>query len=105
MQKHDVEIEKRYLMLKGVLEQLAERFYDNPGIQALRKENRYDVVEQVKDYANHSEFSISFETLVDQLYEFDIAISKEDVKHIRYVADLLKIPYKRWGFVRRLVRN
>ena len=47
MQKHDVEIEKRYAnSLKGVLEQLAERFYDNPGILSFTPmQNRYDVVD------------------------------------------------------------
>ncbi len=66
---------------------------------------QYNLVDEVKAYTDFNEFGVAFNMLVVQLYEFDVALSKEDVERIRQVADLLEIPYKRWGFVRRLIRD
>ncbi len=58
-----------------------------------------------KDYIKHREYELSFEIIVEQLYEFDIEINKNFYDLALKVAENLDINEDRFIFLKELIRD
>ena len=69
-------------VLENLTEELRNKFrYVNSG---------YSVPDLVMDYINHEEAKIALELLIDQLYEFNILVSKPEFQSLLELAQIYK---------------
>jgi hypothetical protein len=57
-----------------------------------------------EEYLNNSEFGLCFNTIVDQMYEYDTEIDGGFYEMIVILAGKMKLPEKEYVFMRELVR-
>jgi uncharacterized membrane protein YGL010W len=92
-----------YSSLESLADSFAKHFDDND-IKA--KLNNFDVIAWVKDYIRHGEYGLAFDTLCDNLYEWDVPITLEEFKQIELVGQTFFSEHSRkWGYLLSLVKS
>jgi len=62
-------------------------------------------ISNAQEYLEYREYGLCFDTLVTQLYEFDIEINEEYYAMIVKAADAMQLPVEEYSFMRELIRN
>lgn len=62
-------------------------------------------LENAKDYLIHDEFGLSFDTIITQIYEYDIEIDNEVYQLIFKIGGMLKLDQDNYSFMKELVRD
>lgn len=57
-----------------------------------------------RDYLQHGEFGLCFDTIVTQMYEYNIEIDEEFYIQIEKVASMMKIPVSGYSFMKELIK-
>jgi hypothetical protein len=65
-----------------------------------RKEDK----KNAEEYLMYNEWGLSLDTIVSQLYEFDIKISTELFNKIKGIAERMKIPESDFSFLKKLIK-
>jgi hypothetical protein len=57
-----------------------------------------------KDYLQHGEYGLCFDTIVTQMYEYNIGINEEFYLQIEKAANMMKIPASDYLFMKELIK-
>jgi hypothetical protein len=57
-----------------------------------------------KEYLQYNEFGLCFDTIVTQMYEYNIEIDEEFYIQIEKVASTMKIPVSGYSFMKELIK-
>jgi hypothetical protein len=58
-----------------------------------------------REFLEHHEFGLCFDTIITQMYEFDIEINNEFYMIVSKVANKMSLPVESYSFMKELVRN
>lgn len=58
-----------------------------------------------KEFLDHHEFGLCFDTIITQMYEYDIGIDGEFNELIEKIVVRLKLPIEKYSFMRELIRG
>lgn len=64
-----------------------------------------DDVDNAYDYLQYNEYGLTFDTIVTQLYEYDIEVNDDFYTLTRRVAHEMKLPEENYAFIKDLIRN
>ena len=62
-------------------------------------------VNNAQEFMNYNEFELSFDTLITQMYEFNIAINDGFYDLTVQIADSLKLPSESYSFMKELIKS
>jgi len=71
------------------------------GVLELSKED----INNAKELLKHQEYGLSFDTLITQIYEYDIEITKDIYNLITIIGKDLGLPTKNYSFMKNLIRD
>lgn len=57
------------------------------------------------EYLEYNEYGLSFDTIITQLFEYDIEISIEFYSLIEKIANLMELPEESYNFMKGLIRQ
>ena len=60
-------------------------------------------IKSAEELLNHREYGLSFDTLITQIFEYNIEISNEIYELIIYIGHKLKLPEKNYLYMEELV--
>jgi hypothetical protein len=66
---------------------------------------RKDDLDIAKEYVEYNEFGLAFETVVTQVFEYDIVIGKPFYEIVTQVAELLRIDHSEYSFINELIKE
>lgn len=58
-----------------------------------------------KEFLEHHEYGLCFDTIITQLYEYDIEIDEEFYEVITQIANKMNLPSESYSFTKELVRS
>jgi hypothetical protein len=64
-----------------------------------------DDLKSAKDFLDHNEFGLCFDTIVTQVYEFDIEIDIAFYEAISKIGNKMNLPIESYSFMIELIRN
>ena len=70
-------------------------------ILGLNKED----IDNAKEFLEHQEYGLSFDTLITQIYEYDIEITKDVYSLITFIGKELGFEAKNYSFMESLIRD
>ncbi|MDR6563436.1 MULTISPECIES: MafI family immunity protein [unclassified Arcicella] len=62
-------------------------------------------LENAKDYLVHNEYELCFDTIITQMYEYDIEISNEVYNSISRIGKTMNLQQDSYSFMKELIRN
>ncbi|RNA61785.1 hypothetical protein D1631_07490 [Chryseobacterium nematophagum] len=62
-------------------------------------------VKNAKDYLMHNEFGLCYDTIITQIYEYDIEIDNEFYQLIIKIGNALNLPPENHSFMKELIRD
>lgn len=62
-------------------------------------------INTAKEFLEHHEYSLCFDTLITQIYEYDIEIDDEFYEAIIKIASSMNLPFDNYSFMKELIRN
>jgi len=66
---------------------------------------RDEDLKSAQDFLNHHEFGLCFDTIVTQMYEYDIEIDTEFYKLIDKIGNKLNLPPESYSMMEDLIRD
>lgn len=58
-----------------------------------------------EDFLNHNEFGLCFDTIVTQMYEYDIEIDNEFYQLISKIGERMNLRQESYSFMKELIRD
>ncbi len=62
-------------------------------------------LDNAKEFLEHHEYGLSFDTIITQLYEYDIEIDEDFYEVITQIANKMNLPFESHSFMKELIRN
>ena len=62
-------------------------------------------LKNAKDYLEHNEFGLCFDTLITQMYEYDIEIDNNSYELISKIGKKMNLEVDNYSFMKELIRN
>jgi hypothetical protein len=62
-------------------------------------------LKNAEDFLKHNEFGLCFDTIVTQLYEYDIEIDNEFYESISKIGDRMNLKQGSYSFMKELIRD
>lgn len=66
---------------------------------------KVDDLKNAKDFLDHHEYGLCFDTIVTQMYEYDIEIDNEFYQLINKIGKKLDMPLESYSFTQELIRD
>ena len=60
-------------------------------------------VNAAKEYLQHHEFGLSLDTIVTQMYEYNVQIDQEFYLQIEQIANMMNIPESEYSYIKKLI--
>ncbi|MGQ7857466.1 MafI family immunity protein [Pedobacter sp. WC2501] len=64
-----------------------------------------DDLKNAKDYLRYQEFGLCFDTIITQMYEYDIEIENDFYTLISKIGDKMKLENENYSFMKELIVN
>jgi hypothetical protein len=58
-----------------------------------------------KEFLEHHEYGLCFDTIITQLYEYDIEIDEDFYEVITKIANKMGLPFESYSFMKELIRS
>jgi hypothetical protein len=62
-------------------------------------------LKNAEDFLKHNEFGLCFDTIITQLYEYDIEIDNEFYKSISKIGESMNLKHESFSFMKELIRD
>ena len=62
-------------------------------------------VKNAQEFLEHHEFSLCFDTIVTQMYEYDIEINNQFYSMVSEIANKINISIEDYAFIKELIRS
>jgi hypothetical protein len=62
-------------------------------------------INNAKEFLEHREYGLCFDTIIGQLYEYDIEINEELYEAISMIAYKMNFPFESYSFAKELIRS
>lgn len=85
-------------MMNNKLKEKLQLLIDRSSMLGLEKQD----VSTAQELLHNLEFGLSLDTVVNQLYEYDIHIDKETFDLIEYIIEYMNLPKEEYSFVKDL---
>lgn len=58
-----------------------------------------------KEFLDHGEFGLCFDTVITQLYEYDIEIDNEFYELVARIGNKMNLPVENYSFIKKLIKE
>jgi L-serine deaminase len=62
-------------------------------------------LKNAEDFLMHNEFGLCFDTIITQMYEYDIEIDNEFYESISKIGEKMNLQQESYSFMKELIRN
>lgn len=62
-------------------------------------------IKNAKDLLEYREYGLAFDTVITQLYEYEVEISSEVYEYIKVIAEMMNMPENEFSFMKELIET